>query len=262
MIENNVKYKTNSTQHIFKWWCEKKINDNPHWKLRGNVILKSEGTLYYIAHEHYNFLGNKIFETETEIMNLEIADNNPYVFSSKTRKIFSLRKEVSKMEKKRKELSKMKKDTEFVVMTYPLFKEIISRYNKKISEEIVKGKGVYLGAKLGYIKIRSLKPFSSERLKENKGIPLWPDSFALRDQIIREGDVPKSKENPDGKEWIVFAEGPHFRWAWIKNMRGCRVAGHQVYGFYPTKGINGNKKKLINHIRSNPMATLNYEMRS
>lgn len=147
---------------------------------------------------------------------------------------------------------------------YWMFKEVLSRYNKKVSDAIIFGQTLNLGSRLGYVQIRKIK-----RNYENP-IPDWGESKKIKQELISKGITPKDQNNPDGQEWIVFFNDPwYLRWAWIKR-KVCKVKNHTVYKFMPTANKSkkagdydlnklGNKGKLAYANRLNPNLHLSYE---
>jgi hypothetical protein len=141
---------------------------------------------------------------------------------------------------------------------YWMYKEVISRINKKASDAIILGDTFNLQNNLGYIRIKKI------RRNYMKPVPDWGASNKLKAQLVAEGKTPKDETHPDGEEWIVFFTDPwYLRWAWIK--KGvCRVKNQTVYEFRPTSnrsktaGDNsleklGNKGKLVLANRTNPV---------
>lgn len=150
---------------------------------------------------------------------------------------------------------------------YWMFKEVISRFNKKASDAIIFGSLLNLGNRLGYILIKKIRR-SYKKLE-----PDWGASNKIKAQLIAEGKTPKDKDHPDGEEWIKFYTDPwYLRWGWMKRYV-CRVKNQSVYKFAPTSnrsktaGDNsleklGNKGKLVLANRLNPTLHLVYEENS
>src|SRR6185369_12024186 len=108
---------------------------------------------------------------------------------------------------------------------YWMYKEVLSRFNKKASDAIIFGQTLNLGNRLGYVLIRKIK-----RNYENP-VPNWGESKRIKQSLIDKGITPKDENNPTGQEWIVFYSDPWFlRWAWVKRMV-CKVRNHGVYKF-------------------------------
>lgn len=151
-------------------------------------------------------------------------------------------------------------------VVYWFFKEVLSRYNKKVSEYIIAGETLRLGSKLGYSAIRKIDRTYS------KPTPNWGASLKLKNQLIKEGKTPKGPDNPNGEEWLVFyTDSYYFRWSWIKRGGRSPVRNTTVYAFHPTSNRSttsnedpdwdslGNKGKLTLANRLNPVLHLRYE---
>lgn len=147
---------------------------------------------------------------------------------------------------------------------YWMYKEVLARFNKKVSNDIIFGQSLNLGNRLGYVQIRKI------RRNYDKPIPDWGESKRIKADLIKNGIVPKDENHPEGKEWIVYYTDPwYLRWAWIKR-KVCKVKNHTVYKFIPTSnrsktaGDNtleklGNKGKLAYANKLNPMLHNSYE---
>lgn len=149
---------------------------------------------------------------------------------------------------------------------YWMYKEVLTRVNKKASNEIIFGSVFNLGANLGYVLIRKI------RRNFDKPKPDWGASNKIKKELIAKGITPKDQNNPNGEEWIKFYSDPwYLRWAWTKYT--CKVKNQSVYAFAPTSnrsktaGDNslpklGNKGKLVLANRLNPALHVLYEENS
>lgn len=147
---------------------------------------------------------------------------------------------------------------------YWMYKEVISRVNKKASMSIISGGMFNLLNNLGYVRIKKI------RRNYMKPVPDWGASNKLKAKLISEGVQIKDQDHPDGEEWMVFFTDPwYLRWAWIK--KGvCRVKNQSVYEFRPTAnrsktaGDNspdrlGNKGRLVLAQKLNPVLHYSYD---
>lgn len=140
---------------------------------------------------------------------------------------------------------------------YWMFKEVIAKYNKKVSDAIIFGQILNIGNRIGHILIK--------KISRNYRRPVvdWGASKRRKAQLIKDGIIPKDQNNPTGEEWMSFYSDPwYLRWAWVKK-RICRVKNQTVYKFVPTSnksktaGDNslsklGNKGKLTYANKLNP----------
>lgn len=147
---------------------------------------------------------------------------------------------------------------------YWMYREILSRTFKKVSNNIIFGEMFNLQNNLGYIRIKKIKR------NYKKLVPNWGESNKLKASLIAEGKVPKDQDHPDGEEWLVFHSDPwYLRWAWVK-LGVCRVKNQSVYLFRPTAnrsktaGDNsrdklGNRGLLVLANKANPVLHYNYD---
>jgi hypothetical protein len=148
---------------------------------------------------------------------------------------------------------------------YWMYKEVIARFNKKVSHAVIFGQVLNLGSKLGHLLIKKINR------NYNKPVVDWGQSKALKKQLLAEGKTLWSKDNPDGEKWMVFhSDSWYLRWAWAKKYL-CKVKHQGVYKFVPTSnksktaGDNsldklGNKGKLALANKLNPMLHFSYEI--
>lgn len=144
---------------------------------------------------------------------------------------------------------------------YWMFKEVLARFNKKASDAVIFGQVLNLGSRLGSVIIK--------KISRNYKKPMvdWGASKARRKELEQDGVACKTKETPNGEEWLIFHTSPwYLRWAWFKK-RACRVKNQTVYKFIPTSNKSkkagedsldklGNKGKLTLAQKLNP--TLHY----
>lgn len=147
---------------------------------------------------------------------------------------------------------------------YWMYKEIIGRFNKKVSDAVIFGQVLNLGNRLGHVLIKKI------RRNYLNPIPDWGASNKRKADLIASGVVAKDQNHPEGEEWISFYTDPWFlRFAWVKK-RICKVKNSSVYKFVPTSnrsktaGDNdlarlGNKGKLTLANKVNPTLHMSYE---
>jgi hypothetical protein len=128
-------------------------------------------------------------------------------------------------------------------VTYFLYKEVISRFNKKISEGILRGENFNLKERLGYIRIKKIK----RSFKTTPPID-WAESRKLQAQGV--------------EKYLVYYTDPYwYRWYWEK--KKCTVKNKSVYCFIPTvsnSSKDGNRNKLVKILREDPLAALRFKI--
>ena len=122
-------------------------------------------------------------------------------------------------------------------VTYALYKHIISRFNKRVSERILEGQVFNMGQRLGSIRIKKItRTF-------NKPTIDWGETNRLKKQGI--------------KKLVYYTDDYYYRWNWDKHR--CLVKNKSVYTFAPTAGSRGNKRKLVEKLRTDEFAYLNFK---
>lgn len=128
---------------------------------------------------------------------------------------------------------------------YWLYKEVLSRFNKRAADAVIFGKAFNFGSRIGNLLIKKI------RRNYKKPIVDWGESKRLKAQIIESGQVPQGPENLDGPSWLVYFSDPwYLRWAWAKKDI-CKVKYSSAYRFVPTsdrskKANNTDLSKLGN----------------
>lgn len=146
---------------------------------------------------------------------------------------------------------------------YWMFKEVISRHNKKCADAVIFGQVMNFGNKIGNLLIKKI------RRNYEKPVVDWGESKKAKAQLIKVGLTPKGPNNPEGQNWLIYHSDPwYLRFAWVKK-RICKVKNQTVYKFVPTSnrskvaGDNnpeklGNKGKLVLANKINPSLHLLY----
>lgn len=138
-----------------------------------------------------------------------------------------------------------------------MYKEVLSRHNKRVADAVIFGQVFNFGHHIGNLLIKKISR-NYEKMVVN-----WGASLKLKKEIEASGQIPRSEQNPDGPSWLIyFTDSWYLRWGWIKK-HICRVKNQTVYKFVPTAnkskkaGENtldklGNKGKLVLANRLNP----------
>ena len=122
-------------------------------------------------------------------------------------------------------------------ITYAGYKHIISRFNKRVSEMVLEGRVFNMGFRLGTIRIKKIpRTF-------NKPTIDWGETNRLKKQGI--------------KKLVYYTDDYYYRWNWDKHK--CLVKNKSVYTFQPTSGLTGNKRKLVQKLKTDEFAYLNYK---
>jgi hypothetical protein len=123
------------------------------------------------------------------------------------------------------------------ILSYRDYQMICREFNDKVKEELLEGKRFNMGYSLGAIQI--VKVYTNGSVKKIN----WKESLQYRKELLEQGIIIKSEENPDGHPWLVyFTEDFIFRIAWLK--KESYVKNNTVYNFKATRGAKGFKNQM------------------
>lgn len=122
-------------------------------------------------------------------------------------------------------------------VTYTLYKHILSEFLKKAADKILDGEVLYLGHKLGAIRIKKV-----ERNFDKPTIN-WCETNKLKAEGIN--------------QHVYYTDPYWYRWCWDKST--VALKNKSVYKFSPTEGANGQKKALVRRLNEDEFAYLNYK---
>lgn len=262
-----------SCKEMFLFWVYNLKKEKPHLITKhfnsracgGKSGGSKTPELWYVVKHELEYLRNKNLALDAQVLELEKVDNTVDKFTPVTVQIFEIKKEIQQNKHRILELEKLPKDQAEMIIDYKQFKDILSVYNQKASDEIVKGHTLYLNNKLGFVQIRKIVPKERKRLE---GRLDWGASYKYKAELEAKGIQPKDKDHPDGKNWLVYVKQSFYlRWAWMKRKsRSCTVKNNRVYVFTPTASssgsaatrIPGNKAKLIAAQQANPLLHFKY----
>lgn len=130
---------------------------------------------------------------------------------------------------------KAHKDTD---VTYAYYRAVLERFNDLLAEELLDGKVFNMGQRLGTLRIKKIQRSPNARTIDwNETKKMWSE------QGYKEG-------------FVYWTDKTYYRWAWDK----CKalVKNKSAYRFDPTGGKKGLKKRLVERLREDSFAALNY----
>lgn len=129
---------------------------------------------------------------------------------------------------------------------------VVSRFNQEIMDEIIlEGREFDMGSNLSRLSV--------VRIDRNHAAPRvdWASTKQLKQELLDSGKILQSDENPDGEQYLVYYTDEWYcRFFWEK--RTCKIRNKSAYRFDATRGLKGNKTKLVQHLRSDDLAYLQY----
>jgi len=132
------------------------------------------------------------------------------------------------------------------------FRDICSDFNIEIMDYILDGNLFNMGFNLSTISITR-----HDRDPRNPRID-WGESNKYRKELLDEG---KEIFNPDtgkGEQWFIYhTDSFYCKFYWNKGK--CKIKNKSVYRFDATRGIKGNKEKLISLLNQDDLAYLKFK---
>ena len=132
------------------------------------------------------------------------------------------------------------------------FRDICSQFNIGIMDYILEGKEFNMGNNLSTISITR-----HDRDPRNPRID-WGESNKYRKELLAEGKDIYDPETGKGEQWFIYhTDAFYCKFYWNKGR--CKVKNKSVYRFDATRGIKGNKEKLIKLLNEDELAYLKFK---
>ena len=133
-----------------------------------------------------------------------------------------------------------------------LFKDICSEFNMNIIDEILDGKTFNMGSNLSTLSIKRV-----DRDPRSPRVD-WGLSNIYKQELIEGGKELYDVVTESGTKWFIYYTDEYYcKYYWKKGK--CRIPNKSVYRFTPTRGIKGNKEKLINLLKTDELAYLKFK---
>tara|TARA_R110000824_G_scaffold354243_3_gene541338 strand:- start:5847 stop:6320 length:474 start_codon:yes stop_codon:yes gene_type:complete len=141
-------------------------------------------------------------------------------------------------------------DKGFVERT--LFKDICSEFNIMIMDYILEGKEFNMGHNLSTMSVvRKDRDPRSPRVD-------WGESNKYKNELIKEGKALYDPDTNLGTKWHIYHTDEFYcKFYWRKGK--CAVPNKSVYRFDATRGLKGNKDKLIHLLKTDDLAYLKFK---
>jgi hypothetical protein len=132
------------------------------------------------------------------------------------------------------------------------FRDICSQFNIEIMDYILEGKEFNMGHNLSTISITR-----HDRDPRNPRID-WGESNKYRKELLAEGKDIYDSDTDKGENWFIYHTDPFYcKFYWNKGR--CKIKNKSVYRFDATRGIKGNKEKLIKLLKTDELAYLKFK---
>ena len=133
-----------------------------------------------------------------------------------------------------------------------LFTDICQQFNLLIMEYVLEGKEFNMGNTLS-----SLSIIRRERDPRSPRID-WGESNKYKKELLEEGQKLYDNTTGEGVKWHIYhTDGFYCKYYWRKGK--CKVKNKSVYRFDATRGVKGNKEKLITLLKEDDLAYLKFK---
>ncbi len=132
-----------------------------------------------------------------------------------------------------------------------LFVDICAEFNMGIIQYLLEGKELNMGHNLSTLSI-----VRKDRDPRNPRID-WGESNKYKAELLAEDKELYNNETGKGAKWhIYYTDGEYLKYYWRKGK--CKVKNKSVYRFDATRGVKGNKGKLIELMKEDDLAYLKF----
>ena len=131
------------------------------------------------------------------------------------------------------------------------YTNIVQEFNIMIMDYILEGKEFNMGNNLSSLSIiRRDRDPRSPRLD-------WGESNKYKKELLEEGQNLYDSETGKGVKWHIYHTDEFYcKYYWRKGK--CKIPNKSVYRFDATRGLKGNKEKLINLLKEDELAYLKF----
>ncbi len=144
-MKQGTKPKTYSVSHIYDFYVKNLLKDNPYY-----YVTKTKEVYCSISKElNYVIARIELKKSEYEELDNKLIDGRTNRIQIKN-ELSDLKASMNSFEKRKQELIKDTKDRKKII-DYKKFKEVLTVYNTKAGEKIIKGDRLNLLNNLGYI---------------------------------------------------------------------------------------------------------------
>ena len=133
-----------------------------------------------------------------------------------------------------------------------VFRQICESFNMEVMNSILDGETFNMGHNLS-----TLSVVRKERDPRNPKVD-WGESNKYKQELVEQGDELYNVLTGKGTKWhIYYTDSYYCKFYWRKGK--CRIPNKSVYRFDATRGVKGNKEKLINLLKTDDLAYLKFK---
>ena len=133
-----------------------------------------------------------------------------------------------------------------------IYNNIVQEFNMMIIDYILEGKEFNMGNNLSTLSIiRRDRDPRSPRLD-------WGESNKYKKELLGEGKSLYNAETGEGVKWHIYHTDEYYcKYYWRKGK--CKIPNKSVYRFDATRGLKGNKERLIYLLKEDDLAYLKFK---
>ena len=133
-----------------------------------------------------------------------------------------------------------------------VFKNLCEEFNMIIINYILEGKEFNMGNNLSTLSIvKQARDPRSPRID-------WGESNKYKKELLEEGQSLYNSDTGKGVKWYIYHTDEFYcKYYWRKGK--CKIPNKSVYRFDATRGLKGNKEKLINLLKTDDLAYLKFK---
>ena len=133
-----------------------------------------------------------------------------------------------------------------------IYTNIIEEFNMMIIEYILEGKEFNMGNNLSTLSIvRRDRDPRSPRLD-------WGESNKYKKELLEEGQTLYNTETGEGVKWHIYHTDEFYCKYYLRKGK-CKIPNKSVYRFDATRGLKGNKERLIHLLKEDDLAYLKFK---
>ena len=133
-----------------------------------------------------------------------------------------------------------------------IYNSIVQEFNIMIVDYILEGKEFNMGNNLSTLSIiRRDRDPRSPRLD-------WGESNKYKKELLDKGESLYNAETGEGVKWHIYHTDEYYcKYYWRKGK--CKIPNKSVYRFDATRGLKGNKERLIYLLKEDDLAYLKFK---
>tara|TARA_R110001592_G_scaffold349736_1_gene645271 strand:- start:781 stop:1251 length:471 start_codon:yes stop_codon:yes gene_type:complete len=133
-----------------------------------------------------------------------------------------------------------------------IFKTICQEFNIDIINAILEGYTFNMGSNLSTLSVKRI-----DRDPRSPKVD-WGESNKYKKELLEQNITLYDSSIDKGQKWYIYYTDKFYcKYYWKKGK--CRITNKSVYRFTPTRGLKGNKEKLIKMLQTNELAYLKFK---